>query len=452
MSSVKNDMTAAKTLANGKEIALEKQRKFQEKKDRIKKQEERLGYQRSWVQSHSHFVTQLDSFAFFRNRKKSVQSNVDDGNKPSSKKRRREENVESIQIPNQTQLENETDQIGIPTEIYDLVFPYMNLKEGTHSKDDVDKYQQRVFIAEGTEVVRLLIRQSTQKKKYGVNLISILTKPCTFFDDPVKLIDDIELTMIEKVSGKQKTIPNVEKSSTNISTKLPSPPFHVMIGSEEALSKIAGFHISRGAIACGLVPQKYNESWFWDDFLRNHSTNNKDNDLPLRILAFDQISNTANLGSMIRTSAAFGVHIILLSEDSCDAWYRQSVRVSMGHIFSIPIVRVKDLSTTIQTFQELHHIKAYASVVIPDSEKDLYYHKQQSNVIHLEDLPKGSISRRWCCVMGNEANGISAKVIAACNEKITIGTALGVDSLSVPVAAGILLHGLCEREGTLLKK
>ena len=48
--------------------------------------------------------------------------------------------------------------------------------------------------------------------------------------------------------------------------------------------------------------------------------------------------------------------------------------------------------------------------------------------------------------MGNEANGISNKVLAACQYQITIGMVNGVDSLSVGVATGILLHGMRERE------
>jgi tRNA G18 (ribose-2'-O)-methylase SpoU len=48
--------------------------------------------------------------------------------------------------------------------------------------------------------------------------------------------------------------------------------------------------------------------------------------------------------------------------------------------------------------------------------------------------------------MGNEANGITSNVIRSCHKTIRIGMEDGVDSLSVPIATGILLHGLRERE------
>jgi tRNA G18 (ribose-2'-O)-methylase SpoU len=58
----------------------------------------------------------------------------------------------------------------------------------------------------------------------------------------------------------------------------------------------------------------------------------------------------------------------------------------------------------------------------------------------------GNVPDRWCCVMGNESSGISTNVIDVCNYTIRIDMEPGVDSLSVPIAAGILLNGLRERE------
>lgn len=58
----------------------------------------------------------------------------------------------------------------------------------------------------------------------------------------------------------------------------------------------------------------------------------------------------------------------------------------------------------------------------------------------------GDIPRRWCCVVGNEGNGISEVVVEACDHALTIEMDHNVDSLSLPVATGILLNGLRERE------
>lgn len=442
-----------KKIANGKKLAIEKKRKYQKKQDLKRKIEHREEKQNLWIQTNSHFVTNLENLeGFCLNNKIQSQCKkirLDKGFASSS--RQQEASIE-------TKIPKEHNRIENTVKINNFLGPYVNLKEGSNLKGKTSNNQQ-LFIAEGTEVVRLLVNQCLTEKRYKVKLLSILVKPCALFDEPVKLIEDIDRV-------KSKSL--LENKMMNQNEKeVISPPFQVIIGSEDTLSTIAGFHICRGAMACGIVPKKYNESWLWKEFFIEHNNiqskntttpkkeNSMKNRVPLRILALDQISNTSNLGSMIRSSAAFGINIILLSKDSCDAWYRQSVRVSMGHVFSIPIVRVRNLAETIQCMQSSYAIKAYASVVVPDKipvscSSELRLEKDHSssnlNICTLEDLPKGSVSHQWCCVMGNEANGLSNEVIEACHKKITIGTSEGVDSLSVQVAAGILLHGLHERE------
>jgi tRNA G18 (ribose-2'-O)-methylase SpoU len=58
----------------------------------------------------------------------------------------------------------------------------------------------------------------------------------------------------------------------------------------------------------------------------------------------------------------------------------------------------------------------------------------------------GYVSHSWCCVLGNESTGVSDATTQACAHRIRIGMDDEVDSLSVPIATGILLHGLKERE------
>ena len=79
-------------------------------------------------------------------------------------------------------------------------------------------------------------------------------------------------------------------------------------------------------------------------------------------------------------------------------------------------------------------VKSYAAVIDRDAE------------YVLEKMDRGEVPGAWCCVMGNEGNGISKTVAQACTTRIRIDMEDGVDSLSVPVATAILLHGLRERE------
>jgi tRNA G18 (ribose-2'-O)-methylase SpoU len=244
-----------------------------------------------------------------------------------------------------------------------------------------------------------------------IQIKSIFVKPSILFEDPVYLQRDVEEAM-------QRT---EEKSS---------PGFHVLVGtSEAALSKAAGFQVARGALACGVVPTDRSEQWL-DSFLRTKLAGEQKK---IRILALDGICDTANLGSMVRCASAFGIDVIVLSKDTCDCWYRRAVRVSMGHIFIVPVVRVDDLAAKVKKWSSADfHIASYAAVIDTD---DL-----------LSDIPRGEVPMSWCCVMGNESQGISPAVADGCTRRIRIDMVGGVDSLSVPIACGILLHGLKERE------
>jgi tRNA G18 (ribose-2'-O)-methylase SpoU len=287
-------------------------------------------------------------------------------------------------------------KLGDPDPLAKLLAPYMDLKDGP--KKNVEG--ENLFIAEGTETVRVLLQKSAT---HGIKIKSILVKPATLFDPPVNLLSDIDLFRAQH---------NDEI------------PFQVLMGDDQALSAIVGFPIARGAVACGVVPPGRQDQTVLEAYLASKPNS--------QLLALDGICDIANMGSMIRCAAAFGMDAIVLSQDCCDPWYRRSVRVSMGHVFHIKIFRVNDMAATMKMLGR-RNIVSYAAVIDPDAE------------LILEMLSKGDVPNSWCCVVGNEGNGISKKVVDACSVRLRIGMADGVDSLSVPIATGILLHGLRER-------
>ncbi|KAL3795731.1 hypothetical protein ACHAW5_004501 [Stephanodiscus triporus] len=127
----------------------------------------------------------------------------------------------------------------------------------------------------------------------------------------------------------------------------------------------------------------------------------------------------------------------------------------MGHVISVPILRVSDwengrnddnddehvdklngLAKFLRWLRDKMDVECLAAVV-DDDDSDK---KHCQPLVLLEDQTEAS--RSWCCVLGNEGNGIRDTVIQQCDKRVKIGMASGVDSLSLPIAAGILLHGL----------
>jgi tRNA G18 (ribose-2'-O)-methylase SpoU len=284
------------------------------------------------------------------------------------------------------------------------LFPYFDLQKEKNTGNS------SLFICEGTETVRLLLQQSYDPC-LPIQIESIFVKPSVMFESVVNLRASVEQAR--------------EKGAS----------FRVIVGDDEIQTMVAGFPISRGALACGRIPQDRNNINWLLQYLsrRRHKHGDK-----LCIVALDGVSDTANLGSIVRSASAFHVDAIVLSRNCCSAWYRRAIRVSMGHIFRVPCIRVDNLPQFIQSLSnEPLSITSYAAIV--DKQTDLV----------LERVTKGQISSSWMAVFGNEASGISKEVIGACNYTIRIDMDKEVDSLSLPIAAGILLHGLKEKSAPL---
>ena len=58
-----------------------------------------------------------------------------------------------------------------------------------------------------------------------------------------------------------------------------------------------------------------------------------------RLLLLDNVSDPGNLGTIIRSSAAFNIDTIILSNDSVDLYNDKVIRSSEGMMFHVNILR-----------------------------------------------------------------------------------------------------------------
>ena len=138
------------------------------------------------------------------------------------------------------------------------------------------------------------------------------------------------------------------------------------------------------------------------------------------------LNNFVNLGSVIRTAAAFGVDAVVLGERCCDPFYRLCVRVSMGTCFRVPIVRSTDLLVDLAELRQAHGYQLLATVLDADA----------------EPLPTLAVPDRVAVLFGNEAVGLNAADAAACDRRVTLPMRRGTDSLNVAAAAAVFLYHL----------
>ena len=138
------------------------------------------------------------------------------------------------------------------------------------------------------------------------------------------------------------------------------------------------------------------------------------------------LNNFENLGSVIRTAAAFGVDALVLGERCCDPFYRMSVRVSMGTCFRLPIVRSGRLADTLAELRRDHGYTLLATVLDDAA----------------EPLPSVVPPERAAVLFGNEAVGLAPADAALCDRRVTLPMRRGTDSLNVAAAAAVFLYHL----------
>ena len=147
---------------------------------------------------------------------------------------------------------------------------------------------------------------------------------------------------------------------------------------------------------------------------------------PTRVLlVLPEISDPLNLGAILRNAAGFGVAGVLLGPHCRDALTRQSIRTSMGTIFTLPICRSDDLAADLARLR----VAGFATwaTVLDDS------------AASLATLPRPP---RVALLLGNEGPGLPADVAAACDAKVTIPMHNGTDSLNVAAASAVFLYEL----------
>ncbi|HZL33980.1 MAG TPA: RNA methyltransferase [Tepidisphaeraceae bacterium] len=192
------------------------------------------------------------------------------------------------------------------------------------------------------------------------------------------------------------------------------------VTSSEVMNGILGMKFHSGVIACGR-----RKAWTpLDEVLPKNGGR-------LTLVICPEITNVENIGALIRISAGFGVDAMILGERCHDPFWRQSIRVSMGAIFSLPIYRSPNLLRDLDRLRAEWNVELCATVL-------------EANAQRLSQARRGD---RLGILLGSEPRGLDEPEIALCDRRITIPMKLGTDSLNVAVAAGIFLYHFTRASG-----
>ena len=132
----------------------------------------------------------------------------------------------------------------------------------------------------------------------------------------------------------------------------------------------------------------------------------------------DRVQDAGNVGSILRSAAAFGFTQIVALKGTAALWSQKVLRAGMGAHFGLHLVE----SALVDDVQALG-----VPLVVTSS--------HQGTLIHEADLP-------WPCAwaMGHEGQGVGDALMDMAQHRISIAQPGGEESLNVAAAAAICLH------------
>lgn len=142
-----------------------------------------------------------------------------------------------------------------------------------------------------------------------------------------------------------------------------------------------------------------------------------------------EVGNPGNLGSIIRTLDAAGGGGLVIVGDSTDAFHPQSVKASMGTIFSVPFHRARD---TDELFAWCLMEKVSVITTSVRAESLLW---------------ETEVARPCLFLFGSETQGLPPEVLARGDASVKLPMEGSASSLNLSVVVGIMLYEMRRRSG-----
>lgn len=143
---------------------------------------------------------------------------------------------------------------------------------------------------------------------------------------------------------------------------------------------------------------------------------------PLHLLVLDALQDPGNVGTILRTAAAFGVTATIALPGTVDLWNAKVVRSAMGSSFVHPTVSCPTV--------ELAAFVAARGLPVWGADADG------------TPLPSLRVPAQWVLIVGNEGAGLSSATAPLVTQTVALPLSAAVESLNVAVATGILLFAL----------
>lgn len=142
-----------------------------------------------------------------------------------------------------------------------------------------------------------------------------------------------------------------------------------------------------------------------------------------RLLALEGVQDPGNVGTLLRSAAAFGFDAVLLGPGCAAPFAPKTLRASVGAAGRIPSLLCPDLPAALASLRQ-NGVTCLAAAL---------YHSRPLEEAG-PDFAKG-----LCVVVGSEGQGLTDATVAACDMAVRIPMTDKAESLNAGVAGSVLL-------------
>ena len=147
-------------------------------------------------------------------------------------------------------------------------------------------------------------------------------------------------------------------------------------------------------------------------------------------LVLEGITDVRNLGAIVRTAEATGVHAVIVPEKGSAMINEDAVKTSAGALHNVPVCRSSNLEDTVSYLKESG---IHVCAATEKTEKQLY---------------KADLNVPVAIIMGSEEKGVSAPLLKISDQLLSIPMKGTIGSLNVSVAAGMILYEVLRQRET----
>ncbi|MCR2799572.1 23S rRNA (guanosine(2251)-2'-O)-methyltransferase RlmB [Microbacterium sp. zg-Y818] len=198
----------------------------------------------------------------------------------------------------------------------------------------------------------------------------------------------------------------------------------VMEVTRPELDRMAGFDGVHQGVAIKVPPYEYGHP---QDLLEQIIDRDQ---VPL-LVALDGVTDPRNLGAIIRSTAAFGGHGVILPQRRSASVNSAAWKTSAGAAARIPVAIAPNLTSTLKEFKKqgvfVLGLDGGGEVSLPE--------------LKLADRPV-------LIVVGSEGKGLSRLVTETCDQIVSIPISAATESLNAGIAASVALYQVSTMRST----